>query len=73
MPVYRFKCKKCEEEFTALTAMGRENEIKCKKCGSSNIEKLLPRFFIGKTAEGKITGGACSTCSASSCTSCGGS
>lgn len=70
MPVYRYKCTQCEEEFTALTSLGRENETRCKKCGSSRVEKLLPRSFVGRSSEGNITGEGCSTCSASSCGSC---
>lgn len=70
MPIYRYKCKKCEKEFTALTSISREDEVRCKNCGSSQIEKLLPRSFIGRSSEGAIAGGGCSTCAASSCGSC---
>lgn len=71
MPLYRYKCKKCEEEFTALTGMGKESETTCKKCGSSEVEKLLPRSFSGRSNEKAVAGtGGCSSCSSSSCSSC---
>jgi len=72
MPLYRFKCKSCSEEFVVLCGIGKEEKVTCKNCGSSRIEKLLPRHFVGKTAEGKLAGSACSTCTASSCKSCQG-
>jgi putative FmdB family regulatory protein len=73
MPLYRYKCNQCKEEFTALTALGKESEIRCKKCGNSKVEKLLPRFFTGRTAGKALAGtGGCSTCSAPTCRSCKG-
>jgi len=71
MPLYRYKCNECKEEFTALTTLGKENETRCKKCGSSKVEKLLPRVFVGRTGDKALAGaGGCSTCSASTCRSC---
>jgi putative FmdB family regulatory protein len=71
MPIYRFLCNSCKDEFTALCSMGQEHEVRCKSCNSQDIARLLPRSFVGKTAEGKrIAGGGCSTCTASSCQGC---
>jgi len=71
MPLYRYKCKNCGEEFTSLVFVSKEEEIKCKRCGSYEVKKLLPRFFTGRTSEGKIGGiSGCSTCTASSCKNC---
>jgi len=73
MPLYRFRCKNCNLEFTTLVFLSQENNVKCKRCESEDVEKLLPRSFIGKTSEGKIGGtSGCSTCTASSCRSCKG-
>jgi len=72
MPIYRYKCKSCNEEFTALTSIDKENEVRCERCGSSEVEKLLPRSFVGRTSGGKIAGGECSACTASSCRTCRG-
>lgn len=73
MPLYRYKCNQCGKEFTELTAIEKENLVKCKKCGSQKIEKLLPRFFSGRTGKRTLAGtGGCSTCSASTCRTCRG-
>jgi len=72
MPLYRYKCTQCKEEFTRLVSLTNGDKIKCEKCGSLRLEKLLPRFISGRTKEGALIGGnSCSTCQASSCTSCG--
>ena len=72
MPLYRYKCAQCKEEFTRLVSLANDDKTKCKKCGSLRVEKLLPRFISGRTEEGTVIGGgSCSTCQASSCASCG--
>ena len=73
MPVYSYVCKDCGHKFDLLTGVISEKpKFKCEKCGSSDVKKLLPRFISGKTEEGAVIGGnSCSTCQASSCTSCG--
>ena len=71
MPLYRYQCCRCEEEFTRLVNLGKENELKCTKCGSSQLKKLLPRFISGRTKEGTVGGtSSCATCQAPSCTIC---
>ncbi|RLE07784.1 zinc ribbon domain-containing protein, partial [Candidatus Aerophobetes bacterium] len=54
MPLHRYKCNKCGEEFTRLVRTQDKGEIKCDKCGSMEVEKLLPRISVGrgKTGEG---------------------
>ena len=72
MPLYRYECSQCKEEFTKLVSLANDDNIRCKKRGSSDVKKLLPRFISGRTEEGAVIGGSsCSTCQASSCTSCG--
>ncbi len=71
MPLYRYKCTGCGEEFTHLVNLGQENKLKCVKCGSSQLEKLLPRFISGRTTEGTAGGmSSCASCQAPSCASC---
>ena len=71
MPLYRYKCLGCREEFTRLVNLGKENELKCAKCGSSRLEKLLPRFISGRTKEGPVAGtSSCATCRAPTCAPC---
>ncbi len=60
MPVYSYKCKDCGKEFDILVGVGEGNEeLKCEKCGSKDIERLLSIFG---------TGGSSSDSSSSVCT-----
>ena len=42
MPILEFRCLKCDEVFEILK-MGQEDEVemKCPKCGSENLERVL--------------------------------
>jgi len=63
MPLYRYKCSQCKEEFTQLVSLNNDDKIKCEKCGSSEVKKLLPKFISGRTEESAVIGGnSCSTC-----------
>jgi putative FmdB family regulatory protein len=57
MPIYEFKCKKCEE-FFELLVMGSndENEIKCPKCGEQSFERIMSTMNYN-TASSSGTGG----------------
>ena len=46
MPIYEFKCKKCDhifEEFVFSANFGSENII-CPKCGEKCVDKLMSAF-----------------------------
>jgi len=46
MPVYEYRCEKCERDVT-LTLSIREHEkgpVKCPKCGSKALRPLLSTF-----------------------------
>ncbi len=75
MPIYEYRCKECGNEFEELI-LGKEENISCPKCKSSNISRLLSlcrskvsgnEFSIGGTS----SGGGCSSCSGGNCSSCG--
>ncbi len=61
MPLYEYKCKKCGNSFEELVF--GEEKVKCPKCGSEEVEKLLSVFSSGG-GESKTT-----TSSSTSCTS----
>jgi len=66
MPIYEFKCKKCENLFEILFMSRNEKiEVFCPSCKSKNVDKMMSVFGgkIGNTS----AGGGCSTCSATSC------
>ncbi len=49
MPIFEYKCKKCGETIEVLVKSSKEKlSLKCTKCGSENLEKLMsaPSFNI---------------------------
>ena len=47
MPVYTYVCKDCGEKFDLLIGVTSEKaEMKCKKCDSSNINRVLSSFNV---------------------------
>ena len=50
MPVYSYVCKECGENFDLLVGVTVESvELKCRKCGSNNIEKTVSSFSVGNS------------------------
>jgi len=62
MPIYKYKCKKCGHKFEKLV-FGQE-KIKCPKCKSENLEKLVSAFATGKSSKetGSCETGTCPFC-----------
>jgi putative FmdB family regulatory protein len=75
MPIYEFKCLKCEEYIDILIMNTNDTmELKCKKCGSENLERILSSTnysMNGAAGTGGKTSGVnteTKTCSSGSCT-----
>lgn len=72
MPIYEFKCLKCNE-FFELLVMNKDDEValKCPKCASEEFERVLSStsFAMGES-NGKESGASAQTrnCSSGSCT-----
>ena len=67
MPLYEYKCQRCGYRFEKLV-FGNE-EIKCPKCKSKDVKKLLSTFSIGgNKGPGNKSGG----CSQGTCPICKG-
>lgn len=48
MPIYEFKCNKCETQYELLCSYdesGKYQKVKCPDCGSKKKKKLLPSSF----------------------------
>jgi len=74
MPIFEYKCLKCESEFEKLVfGAASANEILCPDCQSDEVEQLFS-CFNGVTRSGdgttKSMSSGCSSCSASSCAGC---
>ena len=45
MPIYEFVCNECKKTFERFVMNPRAvEEVKCPKCGSKDVEKLLSTF-----------------------------
>ena len=72
MPIYEFKCLKCNE-FFELLVMNKEDQVdlSCPKCASETFERVLSSasFAMG-AGSGKQNGATSQTrsCSSGSCT-----
>ncbi|KAB2878557.1 zinc ribbon domain-containing protein [bacterium] len=43
MPVFEYRCKKCDEKFEQLVFSAKEN-VECPRCGNADNEKLISVF-----------------------------
>lgn len=75
MPIYEFKCQKCEEffELLVLNKDNQDEEIKCPKCGAQSFERIMSSTNFnmkGSIGQGMSSGGASvqeRKCSTGSC------
>ncbi|MDP8233819.1 MAG: zinc ribbon domain-containing protein [Candidatus Saelkia tenebricola] len=63
MPIYTYLCKECGEKFDLLVGViSKESELKCRKCNSKKIEKILSEFSVGNHSNKSGSfGGSCPT------------
>jgi putative FmdB family regulatory protein len=55
MPIYEFECRDCHRKTTALVMVReRVGDVRCKKCGSANLEKLFSRFAMPKSEDARL-------------------
>ena len=73
MPIYEFKCVKCQEyiELLVMGSTDKEVEMKCSKCGSEDLERILSSTHINMAPDGGSKSQVTSqtrSCSKGSCT-----
>jgi len=72
MPIYEFKCLKCQEFFELLVINNDdEAKLQCPKCNSKEFERVLSatNFATGNgTGENQGPAATTRTCSSGSCT-----
>ena len=58
MPIYEYKCKKCDNCFEKLVFAGDEEPVECTECGTRQVKKLIScTSFMDSSG----IGGACSS------------
>jgi len=69
MPIYEFKCLKCEDFFELLVMNNDELELRCPECKSEDFERVLSttNYAMGGEGGGGV-GSQTRTCSSGSCT-----
>lgn len=55
MPIYEYTCRACHKKTSALVLnRARESEVRCKHCGSADLERLWSRFASPKSEEARL-------------------
>ncbi len=65
MPIFEFLCLKCKHRFEEL--IFKEREVRCPRCGGE-VKKVPSKF---STAGSESQSSVCSSCTATSCDTCG--
>lgn len=73
MPIYEFKCLKCNEVFEMLVMKSDEVELRCPGCKAEDFERVLSstNYSMGNGSPAGAKTGTSSqsrTCSSGSCT-----
>ena len=51
MPIYEYKCGKCDHRFDALQKVGEDGkELKCPECGADHPTKVFSTFASGDSS-----------------------
>jgi putative FmdB family regulatory protein len=70
MPIFEYYCVKCDEDFEVLV-LGNQ-KVCCPACNGKKVTKLLSCFSHKSDGEfASSKGSSCTSCSATSCKSCG--
>jgi len=56
MPIYEYRCNRCEKKFDQLILNQRETtRVRCKFCQSRNLTRLLSAFSVHQTEEARLS------------------
>ena len=62
MPIFTYRCKDCGAKFDLLVGVvAEQEEMKCKKCSSKNIEKTFATFGVGSSSSSSSSSSSCPT------------
>jgi putative FmdB family regulatory protein len=53
MPIFEYKCNKCGHTTEFLEKRGGKNKHVCRKCGTSDMQKLFSGFSVGQSNQQK--------------------
>ncbi len=71
MPIYEYRCLKCNEDFESIV-FGKDDEVVCPHCQGHDLERLMSA--CGFKSSGNFTpssgSSGCNSCSSANCSSC---
>ncbi|MFN3472310.1 MAG: FmdB family zinc ribbon protein [Aquificaceae bacterium] len=71
MPIFEFQCEECGAIFEELILGGKIEDVRCRRCQSPRIKKVLSQVAFKSGGKFIASGGSgCSSCSGGSCSSC---
>jgi putative FmdB family regulatory protein len=70
MPIFEYRCSKCDEVFEELVLSRNTATVKCPSCGGQKVQPLISRFAA--QTGGKSDSGACFNQAAGVCQAGGG-
>jgi putative FmdB family regulatory protein len=55
MPIYEYRCNKCNKRVSVLTLrVSEEVNPECDRCGSKSLSRLMSRFAMVKSEEARL-------------------
>jgi len=55
MPIYEYRCNRCNEEFSELLLNQRQiSKVRCRYCNSKDLTKLISSFSVHQTEESRL-------------------
>ncbi len=55
MPIYEYRCRDCGRKSIFITLSVKSAiDLKCKKCGSGNLVKLVSRVAVSRSEESRV-------------------
>jgi len=72
MPVYEYKCKSCNHNFSIFFQTYDTGEVQCPDCSSKDVKKCISNIMVIKSGaeEYKSSSNSCGSCSSGNCSSC---
>lgn len=70
MPIYEFRCLKCHEIFEIIFSSSTDkNEMKCSRCGSREMERVLSatNYTMGRSGSSPQANISTNICPSGSC------
>ncbi len=71
MPIYEYRCSKCDMVYEELVGMGTDGSLVCPGCGQSGRTRIPSRFAIALDPDPKDGGAAGGSCCGGGSASCG--